>query len=52
MDSPAVSADDVLARLAAVIAEISVATLSDFSKKRMPLVWPCLVLAAAAFYGS
>jgi sugar phosphate permease len=38
--------------LAAVIAEISVATLSDFSKKRMPLVWPCLFLAAAAFYGS
>jgi len=38
--------------LVAVIAEISVATLSDFSKKRMPLVWPCLALAAAAFYGS
>jgi len=38
--------------LVAVIAEISVATLSDFSKKRMPLVWPCLFLAAAAFYGS
>lgn len=38
--------------LAAVIAEISVATLSDKSKRRMPLVWPCLGLAAAAFYGS
>ncbi len=38
--------------LAAVIAEISVATWSDFSRRRMPLVWPCLALAAAAFYGS
>jgi sugar phosphate permease len=38
--------------LAAVIAEISVATWSDFSRRRMPLVWPCLTLAAAAFYGS
>jgi sugar phosphate permease len=37
---------------AAVIAEISVATWSDFSGKRMGLVWPCLLLAAAAFYGS
>ena len=38
--------------LMAVIAEVSVATWSDFSRKRMPLVWPCLLLAAAAFYGS
>ena len=38
--------------LVAVFAEIGVATLSDFSKKRMPLVWPCLLFAAAAFYGS
>ena len=38
--------------LAAVIAEISVATWSDFSAKRMSLVWPCLLLAASAFYGS
>lgn len=38
--------------LMAVIAEISFATWSDLSKKRMPLVWPCLALAAAAFYGS
>jgi sugar phosphate permease len=38
--------------LVAVIAVISVATLSDFSKMRMRLVWPCLLMAAAAFYGS
>lgn len=38
--------------LAAVIGEISFATLSDLSKKRLPLVWPALALAAAAFYGS
>ena len=38
--------------LAAVIAEVSVATWSDFSRRRMPLVWPCLSLAAAAFYAS
>src|SRR5262249_8940058 len=38
--------------LVAVIGEISVATLSDLWKRRMPLVWPCLSLAAAAFYGS
>jgi sugar phosphate permease len=38
--------------LAAVIAEVSIATWSDFTKRRMPLVWPCLALAAAAFYGS
>jgi len=38
--------------LMAVIGEIAVATWSDFTKKRMPLVWPCLALAAAAFYGS
>ncbi len=38
--------------LAAVIAEISVATWSDLSRRRMVLVWPCLALAAAAFYGS
>ncbi len=38
--------------LAAVIAEISVATWSDISGKRMGLVWPCFVLAALAFYGS
>jgi len=35
-----------------VIAEVSVATWSDFSRRRMPLVWPCLALAAAAFYAS
>jgi len=38
--------------LAAVIAEVSVATWSDMSRRRMPLVWPCLALAAAAFYAS
>jgi sugar phosphate permease len=38
--------------LAAVIAEVSIATWSDLSRRRMPLVWPCLALAAAAFYGS
>jgi sugar phosphate permease len=38
--------------LAAVIAEVSIATWSDFSRRRMALVWPCLALAAAAFYGS
>jgi len=38
--------------LVAVIAEISVATWSDFSGKRMSLVWPCFLLAALAFYGS
>jgi sugar phosphate permease len=38
--------------LAAVIGEISFATWSDLSRRRLPLVWPCLLLAAAAFYGS
>jgi len=38
--------------LMAVIGEISLATLSDLARRRMPLVWPCLALAAAAFYGS
>jgi sugar phosphate permease len=38
--------------LAAVIGEISIATWSDLVRRRMALVWPCLALAAAAFYGS
>jgi sugar phosphate permease len=38
--------------LAAVIAEISVSAWSDKIGKRMALVWPCLAIAAAAFYGS
>jgi sugar phosphate permease len=38
--------------LAAVIGEISIATWSDLARRRMALVWPCLALAAAAFYGS
>jgi len=35
-----------------VIGEISLATWSDFSRRRMALVWPCFLVAAAAFYGS
>jgi sugar phosphate permease len=38
--------------LVGVIAEIAVATWSDFSGKRMGLVWPCFLLAGAAFYAS
>jgi len=38
--------------LMAVIGEISFATWSDFSLRRLTLVWPCFVVAAAAFYGS
>jgi sugar phosphate permease len=38
--------------LAAVIAEVSIATWSDRTGRRMALTWPCLALAAAAFYGS
>jgi sugar phosphate permease len=38
--------------LAAVIGEIAFATWSDLSRKRLPLVWPALLVAAAAFYGS
>jgi sugar phosphate permease len=38
--------------LAAVIAEITTSTFSDLIQKRLALVWPCLTLAAAAFYGS
>jgi sugar phosphate permease len=38
--------------LAAVIAEISISVWSDLAGKRMSLVWPCLGLAAVAFYGS
>jgi sugar phosphate permease len=38
--------------LAAVVGEISFATWSDLSRLRLPLVWPCLLVAAAAFYGS
>ena len=38
--------------LAAVIAEILVSTWSDRTGRRMALTWPCLALAAAAFYGS
>jgi len=38
--------------LMAVIGEISLATWSDFSRRRMALVWPCFLEAAAAFYGS
>jgi sugar phosphate permease len=38
--------------LAAVVAEILVSTWSDRTGRRMALTWPCLALAAAAFYGS
>ena len=38
--------------LAAVIAEIVTSTFSDLVQKRLALTWPCLALAAAAFYGS
>jgi sugar phosphate permease len=38
--------------LAAVIGEITFATWSDLTRRRLPLVWPALALAAAAFYGS
>lgn len=38
--------------LAAVIGEIGFATWSDLSRRRLPLVWPGLLVAAAAFYGS
>ena len=38
--------------LAAVIGEISFATWSDLSRRRLALVWPGLLLAAGAFYGS
>jgi sugar phosphate permease len=41
-----------VAYFAAVNAEIAFATWSDFSRRRMALVWPCFVVAAAAFYGS
>jgi len=37
---------------AAVIGEIGFAAWSDFSRKRMALVWPCFLVAALAFYGS
>ncbi|HEX4104880.1 MAG TPA: MFS transporter [Rhizomicrobium sp.] len=38
--------------LAAVIAEIVTSTYSDLIQKRLSVTWPCLALAAAAFYGS
>jgi len=38
--------------LAAVIAEIVTSTYSDLIQKRLAVTWPCLALAAAAFYGS
>ena len=38
--------------LAAVIGEIAFATWSDLTQRRLPLVWPSLGLAAAAFYCS
>jgi sugar phosphate permease len=57
LKSPAVSMVEVgwlasVPYLAAVIAEIVVSSWSDRIGKRMALVWPCLAIAAAAFYGS
>jgi sugar phosphate permease len=37
---------------AAAIMEFSLSAWSDKSGKRIVLVWPCLVIASAAFYGS
>jgi sugar phosphate permease len=37
---------------AAAIMEFSLSAWSDKSGKRIALVWPCLVIASAAFYGS
>lgn len=41
-----------VAYFAAVVAEISISFWSDRTGKRLALVWPCLALAAVAFYGS
>lgn len=38
--------------LVAAIMEYTMSAWSDKSGKRVALVWPCLVIAAAAFYGS
>lgn len=38
--------------LVAIIAQISFAFWSDLTGRRMHIVWPCLLLAAVAFYGS
>jgi sugar phosphate permease len=38
--------------LAAAIMEFTLSAWSDKSGRRVGLVWPCLVIAAAAFYGS
>ena len=57
LKSPEVSMTEVgflaaVPYLAAVIAEVSISVWSDLAGKRMSLVWPCLALAAVAFYGS
>ncbi len=38
--------------LAAIIAELLLSTWSDHKGRRTVAVWPCLMLASAAFYGS
>ncbi len=38
--------------LAAAIAEVSASTWSDLTGRRMEVLWPCMLVAAAAFYGS
>ncbi len=38
--------------LAAIIGEISASAWSDKTGRRMEVLWPCMVVGAAAFYGS
>jgi sugar phosphate permease len=38
--------------LAAIIGEISASAWSDKTGKRLEVLWPCMVVGAAAFYGS
>jgi sugar phosphate permease len=38
--------------LAAIIGEISASAWSDRTGKRLEVLWPCMLVAAAAFYGS
>ena len=38
--------------LAAIIGEISASAWSDRTGKRLEILWPCMLMGAAAFYGS
>ena len=38
--------------LAAIIGEISASAWSDRTGKRLDVLWPCMLIGAAAFYGS